>query len=164
MSNPDTRTERFDGAPPGPWRFVVSPIGHSVTLISLTPMQTYVMGAVRYGMQGAQPTFLSGSYMQSAADLSTPEAGREHHADWYRVIDNPVAALIEAAPTLLAERDALRAERDALREALVKIAEWDHCTCLHCYGHPDRDELIEVALEALYALSPEAKPEGSTDA
>lgn len=85
---------------PGPWRFVVHPKSFTVDLSRGSHGDT-VMSFRRWGMAGAQPFFRRDGLLVSAHDLSLPEVGREHHADWWRRIEHPDALLIEAAPALL---------------------------------------------------------------
>lgn len=107
-------------------------------------MRPHVMKFARYGMQGAQPVFRVDGRMTKASEIAEPEPGREHHADWHRVINHPDARLIAAAPDLLeAAKDFIDfyqsmmerppdelEELDALRRAIAKAegrkAEADH--------------------------------------
>lgn len=50
--------------------------------------------------------FRKNGIMRRAVDLSVPQPGREHHADWWRIIEHPDASLIAAAPELLAALEA----------------------------------------------------------
>lgn len=83
-----------------------------------------VLDFKRWGMGGATPRFRVDGLMRTAVEVSAPQPGREHHAEWWRIINHPDASLIAAAPDLL---DALKAVLDfeAGRiplEALVDIA------------------------------------------
>lgn len=85
----------------GAWRWVVNPKTHSVELSEGT-YGNLVMGFRRWGMGSATPLFNVDGRLVPAHELAKPEPGREHHADWWRIIDHPAARLIEAAPVLLA--------------------------------------------------------------
>ena len=84
----------------GPWFWVVNKKHKSVDLHCGSHE---VMRLERYGMQGAQPTFLSDckKYQGAkASDMAIEVRGREHHADWFMTIDHPDAQLISAAPDM----------------------------------------------------------------
>lgn len=85
---------------PGPWCWTVNPKHHGVEL-SRGQYGDSVMRFARWGMGGATPLFRRDGLMVRAVDLSVVEPGREHHADWWRLIDHPDARLIAAAPSLL---------------------------------------------------------------
>lgn len=111
-----------------PWKWVVNPKHHSVEL-SEGGYGASVLRFRRWGMGGATPLFAVNGMMLEAHKLAVPEPGREHHADWWRVIDHPVARQIEALPLLVhAAHRALVNHEDAgcscegcqlLREAIL---------------------------------------------
>lgn len=95
---------------PGPWRWEVNRKHKSVELCGGLPAGTFdktVLSFERYGMKGAAPVFHNwtkdgwGGAPKRADDLAVEKAGREHHADWFALIDHPNAHLISAAPDLL---------------------------------------------------------------
>lgn len=92
---------------PGPWRWEVSEKTKQVQLCGGERLyDDIVLDAKRWGMQGGQirlssrhNTNLNNMYGVSEYAICAP--GREHHADWFKVIDHPDALLIQAAPLLL---------------------------------------------------------------
>lgn len=102
---------------PGPWRWEINRKHKSINLCGGLPAGTYdktVLGFERYGMNGAAPVFHNwtaegwGGKPYRAFELAVEKVGREHHADWFALIDHPNAHLIAAAPDLLvALKDAL---------------------------------------------------------
>lgn len=109
----------FKGTP-GPWRWEINRKHKSINLCGGLPAGTFdktVLGFERYGMNGAAPVFHNwtadgwGGKPKRADELAVEKVGREHHADWFALIDHPNAHLIAAAPDLL---DALRKARVAL--------------------------------------------------
>jgi len=102
---------------PGPWRWEVSPKSHSVALAGgRTRYDLHVMDFVRWGMGGAQPRLLDGGksinglmLLDPCTKYAVPAKGREHHADWFLVLDHPDANLIAAAPELLEALKAMAA-------------------------------------------------------
>lgn len=95
---------------PGPWRWEINRKHKSVELCGGFPAGTFdktVMSFERYGMKGAAPVFHNwtedgwGGAPNRADELAVEKAGREHHADWFALIDHPNARLIAAAPDLL---------------------------------------------------------------
>lgn len=83
------------------WKWVVNPKHHGVEL-SEGSHGNLVMAFRRWGMGSATPLFAVNGVMVPAHQLTVLEPGREHHADWWRLVDHPTARLIEAAPVLLA--------------------------------------------------------------
>lgn len=105
---------------PGPWRWEINRKHKSVQLCGGLPAGTFdktVLSFERYGMKGAAPVFHNwtedgwGGAPKRADELAVEKAGREHHADWFALIDHPNAHLIAAAPDLL---DALKVLRNTL--------------------------------------------------
>lgn len=97
---------------PGPWRWEVNPKHKQVELCGGKPrFDTTVMEFVRWGMNSAQPRFNASildtphCVMKNAIEFALAAPGREHHTDWFRLIDHPDANLIAAAPDLLAALD-----------------------------------------------------------
>lgn len=95
---------------PGPWRWEINRKHKSINLCGGLPAGTYdktVLGFERYGMNGAAPVFHNwtaegwGGKPYRAFEVAVEKAGREHHADWFALIDHPNAHLIAAAPDLL---------------------------------------------------------------
>lgn len=91
---------------PGPWRWEVNLKHQKVELCGGKPQyDKTVMAFARWGMRGAAPEFIhdDGDYpkLTRCDDLTEIVAGREHHKDWFRNIDNADARLIAAAPCLL---------------------------------------------------------------
>ena len=92
---------------PGPWRWELN--GKSRTMQLVGGVQRFdltVLDFVRWGMDSAAARFRTGpesmNIMKRADDFAVVAPGREHHAEWFRLIDHPDAALIAAAPDLLA--------------------------------------------------------------
>lgn len=90
---------------PGPWRWEVNPKSRLVQLLSRNEKAVWgntVLDFVRWGFSGAAPRFRNEkNLMQRADELMMVAPGREHHADWHRLLSHPDARLIEAAPGLL---------------------------------------------------------------
>ncbi len=94
-------------ATPGPWRWEISLSAKQVELCGGPPKSGFgaydhaVMSFKRWGMGGAAPVFWSWDghlgTPKRADELAVPVEGREHHAAWFRRIDNPNAAFIAAA-------------------------------------------------------------------
>ncbi|MEV5054642.1 hypothetical protein MRBLRH13_000223 [Agrobacterium radiobacter] len=112
---------------PGPWRWEINRKHKSVQLCGGLPAGTFdktVLGFERYGMSGAAPVFHNwtedgwGGSPKKTQDLAVAKVGREHHADWFALIDHPNAHLIAAAPELLeAAKEALRLFRYNVEDA-----------------------------------------------
>jgi hypothetical protein len=108
-SKPTTETAHT----PGPWRWEVNRACKRVQLCGGPPKRGFgrydltVMDFRRWGMNSAAPVFWYWDYdkwvgaPQRADDLAVAAEGREHHADWFALIDHPDARLIAAAPELL---------------------------------------------------------------
>jgi hypothetical protein len=94
---------------PGPWRFELNEKSKSVQLCGGNPKSGFgrydltVMDFVRWGMSGAAPRFAGPSdhrLLTRVEAFGQIVPGREHHAAWFKRVDNPDARLIEAAPDL----------------------------------------------------------------
>lgn len=112
----DAIKARLDGATPGPWSWLCRP---GAKVISLESAKWVVMRFSRWGMQSATPAFKDkNKNLQKAAEFMEVEPGREHHAEWHRVLNHPDADLIAHAPTdvarLLAEVERQGAQIDHL--------------------------------------------------
>ena len=84
----------------GPWKWVVN---KKHKIVHLEGRSHEIMRFERYGMQSAQPTFLTDDkrfQCIKAVDLACDIKGREHHASWHQGIDHPDARLIESAPNM----------------------------------------------------------------
>ncbi|KAB0573395.1 hypothetical protein [Brucella pituitosa] len=104
---------------PGPWRWEINRKHKSINLCGGLPANTFdktVLGFERYGMNGAAPVFHNwnadgwGGPPKRVQELAVEKVGREHHADWFALIDHPNAHLIAAAPELY--------------EALLRMKQW----------------------------------------
>lgn len=123
-----------EAATPGPWRWGMNPKCHEARLCGGDPRGGYgafdltVMGFRRWGMGNAAPAFSDPrGIMRRADEFMVNAPGRDHHATWFRLLDQPDANHIAAADpstvlALLDALDALEAERDAA-EARAKAAE-----------------------------------------
>ena len=93
---------------PGPWRWEINPKSKDASIVARDGMGTTVMQFERWGMHSATPMFntkrvMDGpGHMLPAIDFAVAALGREHHADWFKVINHPDANLIAAAPDLYA--------------------------------------------------------------
>lgn len=91
---------------PGPWRWEVNLRSRQIKLCGGKPMfDLTVMDFVRWGMSGSQPRFLSVArpelmILEKAETFAVPAEGREHHSDWFQVLNHPDAKLITAAPDM----------------------------------------------------------------
>ena len=87
-----------------------------------------VMDFCRSGMQGAIPRFRDDvdglNIMRKAGEHAAIAKGREHHADWFRLIDHPDAQLIEEAPAM----------RLALKMILTGVARVESSTGEFCFN------------------------------
>ena len=106
--------------PDGPWAWYGNPLENRMYLA--TSGRETVMGFDRWGMHGAQPTFIKDRRITKAEDMVTFEVGdrgvvglKAGDPSVYRMdingIDHPVACLLEAAPDLY----------EALMQVLVGI-------------------------------------------
>lgn len=112
---------REAAATAGPWRWEVNPGAHEVNLQGgVHRYDISVVRFVRWGMNRAAPTFLTGGQSpltqrcERVEHFMTPAPGREHHASWFQLVDHPDAAFIEHARAdvrwLLDRVDALEAQ------------------------------------------------------
>lgn len=94
---------------PGPWRWEINRKHKTINLTGGLPAGTFdktVLGFERYGMSGAAPVFHNwtengwGGAPKKAHELAVEKKGREHHSDWFALIDHPNARLIAAAPDM----------------------------------------------------------------
>lgn len=112
----------------GPWRFEVNLKSRSITLCGgLRPFDLAVMTFTRWGMNGATPCFKNPEdhgWLTRAGVFAVPCPGREHHKEWFRLVDNPDARLIEHAPAMLLVLKMLTAgiARLEVNGALAEIA------------------------------------------
>lgn len=112
----------FKGTP-GPWRWEINRKHKSINLCGGLPAGTFdktVLGFERYGMNGAAPVFHNwtadgwGGKPNRADKLAVEQVGREHHSDWFALVDHPNAHLIAAAPELLEELIRMAKDMDSL--------------------------------------------------
>lgn len=90
---------------PGPWQWDVSLTSKRAKLMGGTVRyDLLVLDFIRWGMGGAKPRFRTGpdnmNVMRPVEDFAVVAPGREHHADWFRLVNHPDAKLIESAPDL----------------------------------------------------------------
>lgn len=95
---------------PGPWRWELSEYAKQLQLCGgkrgrSREYDCTVMDFVRWGMRGAAPRFLADDgtrvpLLERAGKFGAVVAGREHHARWFKSVNNPDAHLIAAAPDL----------------------------------------------------------------
>lgn len=89
-----------DQASPGPWQWEVNECTKRITLQGGTPrFDCTVMDFVRYGMTGAMPRFVTEprpylNLMAKATEFTKVVEGREHHASWFKTLDNQDANFI----------------------------------------------------------------------
>lgn len=138
---------------PGPWRWEINRKHKSINLCGGLPAGTFdktVLGFERYGMNGAAPVFHNwtadgwGGKPKRAFELAVEKVGREHHADWFALIDHPNAHLIAAAPDLLL----------ALEELLQAYSEPDRrlccdgrdCGCMGSTVHQQAEHYARAAM------------------
>lgn len=104
--------DREQAATLGPWRWRGNTTGHHLELRSLVGWKHRVMTFWRWGMQGAQPYFLSDDKGMVKPPKLVPSA--PHNAWDIVAIDHPDARFIEHArediPRLLAHLEALEFE------------------------------------------------------
>jgi hypothetical protein len=97
---------------PGPWRWEINPKSRIIQLCGGKPKYDLtVLGFTRWGMNSAQPVVMADKngieLLCNAENFKKVEPGREHHRDWFQLLDHPDLNLIAAAPDLLvALRDA----------------------------------------------------------
>lgn len=97
---------------PGPWRWEVNEKCNQIQLCGGDPKGGFgafdltVMDFERWGMRGAAPRFVDRSHthpiLARADTFAVIAPYREHHASWFKLIDNPDANLIASAPDILA--------------------------------------------------------------
>lgn len=110
-----SKIPKYAGHTAGPWRWELSLALKQVRLCGgVVKYDLKVMDFVRWGMSNAAPRFnlerRENLHLMTRADeLSVIVPGREHHADWFRNIDHPDAALIADAPYLACEVERLAA-------------------------------------------------------
>jgi hypothetical protein len=108
---------RLEAATPGPWEWDVNSHHKIVTLMTTHSGRLYVMGFVRWGTNGAAPTFQTDNRMVRADELLKSMPGREHHIGYDDYIDHPDANLIANAP---ADIQALLEYIDELEKKVVE--------------------------------------------
>lgn len=91
---------------PGPWRWELNTKHHEVRLCGAAGYDLNVLDFVRWGMSGAAPRFRTEAggapqVMVRAESFGVVVPGREHHAEWFKTVSHPDAALIAAAPVML---------------------------------------------------------------
>lgn len=124
---------------PGPWRWELNEKSKQLQLCGgESPFDLTVIDFDRWGMNGAVARFRADvrgmNIMHHARDFAVIAPGREHHADWFKLLSHPDADLIAASPDLLTFAgpaldvlEELMAERhggattDAQRSALAEL-------------------------------------------
>lgn len=124
---------------PGPWRWVVNPKNKEVDL-SRGQYGESVLRFARWGMNGATPLFRDNGVLKRAEEVSRPEPGREHHAEWWRIVDHPDANLIASAPDLLGALEQIEGRCARISEETLEVFQLRH-------------ELREVRLAAHSAIA-----------
>lgn len=137
----DALEKLADEATPGPWRWEVSLKSKQVALCGGPPKSGFgafdhdVMTFRRWGMSGAAPVFWRWEghlgHPIRADEAAAPVEGREHHASWFRTIDDPNAAFIAAAnpATIKALIAELKEARGLMRKWSKMIDEPDVQKC-----------------------------------
>ena len=158
-----------DDAHAGPWEWQGR--HNSLKLSTTHSGRQYVMGFVRQGMGGAQPTFqpVQGRGMVKASDLLKFEVGDQdvigieaarNDGSVYRYdvrgIDCADAKLIALAPTLAAEVLELRARVAAANEMAAAIGDWSCPRPHNGMSSPRPDHPLLRAAAAFRATSTEA--------
>ena len=114
----------------GPWLWTMNLTTKRLQLLGGVPKyDLIVMDFVRWGMNGAAPRFNTElrtnlNVMEPAHKFGKIVAGREHHADWFQVINHPDALLMQAAPDLLAACELAR-DRFSRLNGKVSSEVWD---------------------------------------
>jgi hypothetical protein len=138
----DAIRNRESLATPGPWNWNVNLQSKQMCLESQGRGGWFerIMDFARWGMNSAKARFLdTAKHLMIPADkLAVPIPSREHHADWFQVIDHPDANFIahsrEDIPFLLNMVDQLTQEKNDLLDTVV--------SCLQAAGgSSDIDEL-----------------------
>ena len=121
-------------ATPGPRRFEVNRKRKAVELSGGSPrFDKSIMTFARYGMDRAAPVFWFWQKGENwsekpkrADELAVAVPGREHHADWFAVIDHPDARFLETNPAdvveIIERLERAEAENAKLREALHALS------------------------------------------
>ena len=93
-----------------PWKWEANPTSRNVTL-SDHRGDYMVVTFRRYGMQDAQPEFWTwcgaDGNPTTAAKAAEPVPGREHHADWHKSVEHPMARVIAQVPVMYAALEAI---------------------------------------------------------
>jgi len=114
------RLERLaKAASPGPWQWELNEESRRVKLVGGSPkFDCTVMDFVRYGFNGAMPRFVTEvrprmNLLEKCTEFAKTVKGREHHANWFKTIDNQDANFIaDTDPgTVLKLIDDVRASR-----------------------------------------------------
>lgn len=90
--------DRWAKATRGPWHWDVN---KSCKFVSLESRGHVAMGFKRYGMGGAQPTFLGDYALEPAEMLAVPR--KANHPNFDMDINHPTAQAIASAPTDIAD-------------------------------------------------------------
>ena len=98
----------------GPWRWELNEESRRIQLCGGEPrFDLTVMDFVRWGMNGAIPRLREDrdrmNIMHRVDRWGIVAPGREHHADWFKLLDHPDARLIESSPELFERLRALLA-------------------------------------------------------
>lgn len=141
----------LEAATKGPWRWEVSLKSKEVKLCGGIPrFDLTVMRFVRWGMGGAAPQFAVRDgrigVMAHVQELTALAPGREHHEDWFRLLDHPDAKLIEEAPAAI----------PALLDDVEELVEQLSLTRSSARAAKDRAEKAEAAAAGVRAARDQA--------